>query len=60
MQNESMKAQAWINSQCMSNIISAAFGGKMQTFEEMFPAPKKKITTEELKAEFLKHKMVLE
>ena len=42
MQNESMKAQAWINSQAIGNVLSGAFGGKALSFDELFPKEVKK------------------
>lgn len=33
-----MKSQAWLSSQAISNVLSAAFGDKMLPYDELFPA----------------------
>ena len=56
-----LKSAAWLNSQAIGNALTGCFGGKPQTFDELFGKKQtKKITHAELKAELKKHNMILE
>jgi len=35
-----MKSAAWMNSQAIGNVLSGCFGGKTQSFSELFPSQK--------------------
>jgi hypothetical protein len=57
-----LKSAAWLNSQAIGNVLAGCFGGKPQTFDELFgkKQERKTMTHAELKAELRKHNMILE